>query len=114
MNFFPAFLASLLLLPAISNAEEFIFASDDTTCDTFGQFAGTVMEAHQANFSFSQVLKILDRTGASEESKEVMRLIVMTAYQLPQHSAQADQLREIQQFESEIHKKCLRHEYEYE
>lgn len=90
-------LAGLLLLglPGAAPAQ-----TVDETCNGFAMLAGATMEARQAGVALRSAL-------ATTNGNELLRRIVIDAYQRPRMSVPANRTREVEDFRTEWHLACL-------
>ena len=90
-------LAGLLLLglPGMAPAQ-----TVDETCNAFAEMAGMTMQARQSGVALSDALGVTN-------GNELLRQIVIDAYQRPRMSVSANRAREVEDFRTEWHLACL-------
>lgn len=74
-------------------------AETGVNCEQIGELAESIMRNRQQGASMSRMMQIAD-------GNELVRMIVMEAYNLPRMSVPANQQREIADFRNEIELQC--------
>lgn len=95
---------ALVAAPALAQGPDRV--SEEELCASFGEMAQAIMGARQAGVSLSASLKIANE--ADEGDRELVRSIVMAAYERPAFSTQAYQDREAAEFGNQMHLTCLK------
>lgn len=95
-----------LFMSTTVNATEENTVSRAEICESYARYAELVMELRQIGAPLSNILAPLGSDSSTE--KEVMREIVLLAYEEPRYTTEAVQKREIQDFRNRIHVNCLR------
>lgn len=94
--------AALLFAPAQPAS-----AADDTTCESLAEFAETIMTARQRGLTLSSALELLN-DAKFERIRDLLRTIVIQAYEAPLWSTEENKTKAIGEFRNEVHLACLR------
>lgn len=81
---------------------------NEEACTSLEKFAEKVMKQHQSNILISAVFKEVDSMpSVPEESKEMLKNIAIDAYKQPVFTDQSIRDRQVVDFATDTHLKCL-------
>lgn len=106
-SFFLLCVLALFSLPALATNVHAIEEGDDA-CTIFAKTAGVIMKARQAGVPMSNLLNAHAKIESSEEIRQLMRTIVIDAYDSPRFQTKEYQFNAEMDYRNNIHVACLR------
>ena len=83
-------------------------AEGDGVCSSFESFAATVMEKRQGGVRMQVMMEIVNSGEASPQLTEVMRGIVINAYEQPNWNSKEMERGAVREFRNEVYLECIK------